>query len=340
MKVKHRNKNKVLLKPLNVSKRREALLRSYRSYRNYKKFGLRDKGAMKKRLKMKGRGPVQTGGNKSYVTDNDRAWIKKLNPYDKLIANKSIKVLDGISKLVGKFDPSLKNEDMAEQVKKLSQLKSTIIQQALGYEGQGFGGNVGNALKNTFKDIGLTLVGKGWLWESGQEKLESVTERKQRLSAALDDLLNQARNKGQEAMSQLNQLYLKQGDREEQKQIRDEEEKKQDEKNEALRKREKLENLPEYQSIDEVNPLGYSSGRRYLKVDPENQSQVRAVRNNPMLREQDTSYISNNRNLKSVSFDAHKKPPVVVNNDVHRQKVAEQALQKKQNQQLPTNSSW
>lgn len=349
MKVKHKNKNKVLLKPVNVSKKRNALLKSFRTYKNYQKFGVKDRSAVKQRLKMRGRGESgqadktveggKSGGQKNYVTDNDSVWIKKLNPYDKLIANKSIKTLNGINKLIGQFDPDLQSDDFASQVKNLTAIKSKIVQTVLGYTGRN-PESVGEALKNTFKDIGLTLVGKGWLWESGQEKLESVTERKQKIVAALDDVLNQARNKGQEALSQLNQLYLKQGDREEQQQIRDKEEKKQDEKNEKIREKDKIESLPEYQTVEEVNPLGFVSGRRYMRVNPNNESQVRSVRSNPFIREQDKSYYNNNQKIKNVSFEAHKNPPVVVNNEVHRQKVLQDAMQKRQqqNQQGPSGT--
>lgn len=354
MKVKHKNKNKVLLKPVNVSKKRSALLKSFRTYRNYEQFGVKDRGAIKKRLKMKGRGMVKgtekskvtdkggkSGGSKSYVTENDSVWIKKLNPYDKLIANKSIKTLNGINKLIGQFDPNLQSDDFASQVKNLTSLKSTIVQTVLGYKSGSYGANVNEALKNTFKDIGLTLAGKGWLWESGLEKNESVTERKQKIVAALDDVLNQARNKGQEALSQLNQLYLKQGDREEQQQIRDKEESKQDEKNEKIRQKDKIESLPEYQTVEEVNPLGFVSGRRYMKVNPNNESQVRSARSNPFIREQDKSYYNNNQKLKNVSFEGHKNPPVVVNNEAHRQKVMQDAMLKRQQQnQAGPSGTW
>lgn len=289
---------------------------------------------------MRGRGPVNPTPKttNSYVTGNDSAWIKKLNPYDKVIANKSVKTLNAISKLVGKFEPNLKSSDMADQVKALTKLKSRIVQEAMNYTGFNKE-SIGSALGNTFKDIGLTIVGKGWLWESGQEKLESVTEKKAKITAALDDLLNQARNKGQEALSQLNQLYLKQGDREEQQQIRDKEEKKMDDKTEQLRKKDKEESLPDYQRVDEVNPLGFSSGKRYMKVDPNNLAQVKSVRNNPMLREQDKSYYKkNSATVRNINFDAHRSAPVVVNNDVQKQRVAQQITQKNLGQ--TPNASW
>lgn len=337
MKVKHRNGSKVLLKPVNVKKRRENLLKSFRTYRNYERFGLKNKKAMKKRMHLKGRGPTTTTGSKSFVTDNDNEWIRKLNPYDKLIANKSVKTLNAINKLVGSYEPDLKNSSLSDQIRNLTQLKSTLVQEVMGYTGKGAPA-VKNALRNTFKDLGLTLVGKGWLWESGQEKLESTTEQKQKIVAAVDDLINQARNKGQEALSQLNQLYLKQGDREEQEQIRTKEEEKQDKKNDALREKDRLENIPKYQSVDEVNPLGFSSGKKYRSVDTSDPSQVRFVRNNPFTREQDKSYISK----VSTPFEAHRASALRVDPIAQRQKVVEQAARKPvvQQQQQGSASSW
>lgn len=347
MKIKHRNKNKVLLKPLNVGRRRKSILNSFRTYRNYTQFGVKDKRARKKRLAMKGRGPTESktikpAEQKSFVTDNDSEWIKKLNPYDKLIANKSLKTLGSFGKLIKQFDPDYDGNlnSFITGVGKLQALKSKVVQGVLGYgEGADSSSKARLAAGRLFRDLGLTLSGMSWLFNTGHVNLETVAEYKQQITAALDDLLSQARVKGQEALGQLNQLYLKQGDREENEQIRNKEEKKQDEKNEELRKKDREESLPDLQSIEEVNPLGYVSGHRYLKVDPKNEAQVKSIRNNNFLREQDKSYFDRNSKVKNISFDAHKKPPVV-DKVAQQQKVAQQTQQKQQVPQTFKQSKW
>lgn len=265
-------------------------VRHFRSYSNLSRYGLSKAHYKTSRNKLKLRGAGPMAKESGFVTQNDEEWVRKLsNPYDKKIANESLKTLKGLRSLVGIVDPDLNGKPMDQLLKEFNSRKSEIIQEALGNRGHS-GEQIRKRIERSFKDIGLTLIGKGWLWDTGNDLFESTGEKKQQFTAALDDLISQARIKSQTAFQTLQQLYLKQGDREEGEQIREDERKKQKEQHDKDRE----ESLPGYQSVDEVNPLGFVTKRRTVRVDPNNSRQIQNVRQNPLIREFDRSYLSAN----------------------------------------------
>lgn len=294
MKIKNRSRRRMFLKPVDLDRKKRKISRGFRTYANLKKFGWRS-GTVntKNKLKMRGYGSSEVTG-RGFITDNDNSWISSLNPYDKVIAKNSVKTLKALQKLLKTFNISYdSNEKVSDQIQKLKAAKEEIVQKLLGYDKYGsVNKSISNAFKNIMKDFGINVLGFfGFQGVGGLSSLETSGEKKIAIQSALDDYLNQVRTKSQEAYSILQQLYLKQGDREEQREIR----KKEEEKQLELRKQDKVDTLPTYQTVEEVNPLGYVARRRYLKVDPDNERQVKSARNNPFLREQDRSYFDKSR---------------------------------------------
>ena len=133
----------------------------------------------------------------------------------------------------------------------------------------------------------LNLVGVSLGPDSSSAFDPNSTEK---ASRALDELVGNLKSKALNAHNTLQQLYLKQGDREEQQQIRQDEEKKQ----EKIRKEERVFNTPKYQVVRNLNPLGFGVSQSRREIDPQNQEQVREVRQNPVVRRVDPNYFSNN----------------------------------------------
>lgn len=320
-------------------------IRHFRSFKNVQKYGLTRKVVRnsKNKLKLRGSGVNFKGirevidpstdsrfdprykpkGDKSvkipktskqldgFITQNDNEWIRKIsNPYDKKIANDSLKTLRGLKNLMKNVDPDSTNKDMVELLGSLVKFKNDFVQIALGNRT-----DLNKRLQQNFKDIGLKLVGYSFLWDTGSDKFESVVEKKQAISAAYDDLINQARSKVQTALNNLQTVYMKQGDREENQRIRDEDEAKQkklrdldDAKREQERlqdqkdrEKDRLENAPLSQVVENVNALGYGSSRSNVKVNPNDVEQVRKVRQNPFIRVQDKRYLDNLNQNNSAS---------------------------------------
>lgn len=331
MKVVSRKGKRYYLKPIKA-KSSTRFGKHFRTYRNLKRYGVSKQTLLKKnpnsRLKMRGRGGTPFDGKSqgnNYITQNDDKWISSLsNPYDKKIAKDSIKQLSALRRLYFIVEPDADDLSASDMIKLLTSLKGKIVQEALGGAGKRIG--------DVFKDIGLTLAGKGWLWESGQPGLESITERKAQLNAALDELIGQARVKAQNALQTLQQLYLKQGDREEQENIREEERERQD----KIHEKDRRENLPDAQTVEELNPLGYVTRRRKSdKFDLNDPSAVAYLRQHPVVREVDPSYYKR-RDIRRIDEQ-----------NARRQQLARQQQQQQQQTQQPRNvrfdtnaSSW
>lgn len=267
-------------------------VRHFRSFGNLDRYGMRKSFVRNSAQKLNLRGKGKPGNTQfGFITRNDKEWIRKIeNPNDRLLADQSLKTLTALKNFMKVFDPDIVSKSPGDVLKTFNAKKSEIVQAALGNNSMDSGAK--NArIQRSFKDLGLTIIGKGWLWDTGSTKFESTTERKTQLQTALEDLLSQTRMKAQSALADLKNLYMRQGDREEQKRIRDEEEG----KAEKIRQKDREENLPSYQVVDSVNPLGYVTGRRNRNVDASDSQQVRRVRQNPEVRELDRSYFTRNR---------------------------------------------
>lgn len=267
----------------------------FRSYANLKAFGVSKKSKLinsKNRLKLRGGAalPGASGSADAFVTNDDNEWVRKIsNPYDRHIADQNLKVLRGLKKFFGLIDPTSSGKDLkiSDMINELNTQKRAIVDAALDNIGNS-SAQINQRLKNIFKDIGLTLIGKGWIWNAGYTKFESVPERKQQVQAALDEIISEMKTKAQGAVSSLQQLYLRQGDREEGEKLRIKDE----ERARQLREKEDASNVPKYAYTEYVNPLGYSGRREQRVVDVKNPDEVRRAKTEPTERRFDRGYLA------------------------------------------------
>lgn len=290
-----------------VPKKERASFKNFRTLKNIKKFGYSKKFRTMvrnqvKRNKLRGGADVERfvfdyndkqvplQQNNKFITDDDQKWVNELtNPRDKTIANKALKDLNETNRLLKYFggnESSFRTLDDA--VRYITSNKSQVLQRVFenGMKDKSFGG----LLKEAGKGIGtrlLNLVGVSLGPDSSSAFDPNSTEK---ASRALDELVGNLKSKALNAHNTLQQLYLKQGDREEQQQIRQDEEKKQ----EKIRKEERVFNTPKYQVVRNLNPLGFGVSQSRREIDPQNQEQVREVRQNPVVRRVDPNYFSNN----------------------------------------------
>ena len=221
-----------------------------------------------------------------YITKNDREWVNNLgNPRDKVIADKSLNQLNNINKLLKFFGGNTENfrtvSDAAEYLKRNKQqvLENMIANNA---EVRSLGEN----LKEVFKGLGqkiLNFIGVN----INPKEYDFTASNYEKQSKALDEIINDLKNKALTSQQTLQQIYLKQGDREEAKAIRDEEEAKQ----EKIRKEDRVLSTPKYQIVRNLNPLGFGVSESRINVDTENKEQVREVRQNPVLKRIDPNYL-------------------------------------------------
>jgi hypothetical protein len=291
--------------------------KNFRSLKNLKKFGYSKKFRsvlrnQRKRNMLRG-GAVPTENfvfdyndkkvplqeNNKFVTDDDQKWINELkSPRDKTVANKALKQLNDTNRLLRYFGGNEGSfETLDQAVAYLSSNKNQVLQRIFenGIKDKSFGG----LLKETFSGIGnrlLNLVGVTTGPGSSTSNSAFDPNTAEKASRALDELISNLKTKALNAQNTLQQLYLKQGDREEQQQIREDEDKKQ----EKIRKEERVFSTPKYQVVRNLNPLGFGVSQSRRAVDPQNQEQVREVRQNPVVRRIDPSYFSNGQNKNIV----------------------------------------
>ncbi len=221
-----------------------------------------------------------------YITKDDRKWINEIpNPRDREIANKSLNDLNKINNLMKIFGGNeLSFSNLGEATEYLKNNKEQVLQYITD---NAAGTSVGHTLLEGLKLFGNKLLSFIGINTGANRQSEFSEAAMANASKALDELISNLKTKSLTATQTLQQIYLKQGDREEAKQIREDEEKKQDQ----YRKEDRYTSTPKYQVIRNLNPLGYETGQSQRKVDPENLEQVRNVRQNPILKQLDPAYL-------------------------------------------------
>lgn len=282
--------------------------KKFRSYKNIQKFGYSKNFRQvvrnqKKRNMLKGgaveppnpretfvfdynKNVVPMQAKNQYVTKDDKKWIDQLgNPRDQKIANSALSELNSINGLLNYFGgDSQKFTTLGDAVQYLRSNKDQVLQRV--FENPSKLRNFGQNLGNVLKGVGLKIANFVGIPFGPENEWDMSSESIEKAGRALDEIVNDLKSKAISNKQTLQQLYLKQGDREEAKSIRDEEEQKQN----KIRKEDRMTSTPKYQIIRNLNPLGYGVSESRVNVDPENLQQVRDVRQNPVLKRIDPNY--------------------------------------------------
>lgn len=316
--VSSRNNKYYLVPKKNESK----FKRKFRSYKNISKYGYSKNFRyvirnQKKRNKLKGGAKVSDVSpsirgtfvdefndnilpltkNNQYITNDDQKWINDLgNPRDKVIANKALTQLNQINKLIGYFGGNSQNfKTLGAAVEYLKRNKDQVLQRV--YEDNANIRSVGEGIGEWFKGLGNKIANLVGIVIGPEHEGDFSQSSLDRAGRALDEVINDLKTKALSSQQTLQQIYLKQGDRDEAKQIRDEEEA----KAEKIRKEDREISTPKYQILRNLNPLGYGVSESRIAVDPENKQQVRDVRQNPVLKRIDPNYLPNSSTQASTT---------------------------------------